>query len=99
MMLRLFLRRYGLVGLSWMSEQVGWRALLNQVKREAPLWGTLLPQLPRLIHRALERDEAKLLGERVAALTREQERQTKFLALIALLLGVGFALSLYWTLR
>jgi ubiquinone biosynthesis protein len=83
----------------WMSEQLGWRALLNQVKREAPMWGTLLPQLPRLVHRALERDDAKLMSERLAQLTREHERQTQFLALIALLLGALFALGLYWTVR
>ena len=83
----------------WMSEQLGWRALANQVKREAPTWGTLLPQLPRLVHRALERDAAALLAERLQALTREQERQTQFLALITLLLGGLFSLALYWLLR
>ena len=27
----------------WMSEQIGWRALANHLRAEAPYWGTLLP--------------------------------------------------------
>ncbi|WIM05015.1 MAG: ubiquinone biosynthesis regulatory protein kinase UbiB [Candidatus Nitricoxidivorans perseverans] len=37
----------------WMREQVGWRGLLNHLKREAPQWAALLPELPRLLHRFL----------------------------------------------
>ncbi len=37
----------------WMSEQLGWRGLLRNLKIEAPQWGALLPQLPRLAHKAL----------------------------------------------
>jgi ubiquinone biosynthesis protein len=39
----------------WMSEQVGWRGLLRSLREEAPYWAATLPQLPRLLHRALER--------------------------------------------
>ena len=39
----------------WMSEQVGWRGFIERVRQEAPYWGTLLPQLPRLLHQALDR--------------------------------------------
>jgi ubiquinone biosynthesis protein len=38
----------------WMSEQMGWRGLIKNLKREAPHWASLLPALPRLAHRALE---------------------------------------------
>jgi ubiquinone biosynthesis protein len=37
----------------WMSEQIGWRGLLERLKAEAPRYSDLLPQLPRLIHEAL----------------------------------------------
>ena len=37
----------------WMSEQIGWRGLVQHVRDEAPYWGTLLPQIPRLVHRFL----------------------------------------------
>ncbi|MEQ1592823.1 MAG: ubiquinone biosynthesis regulatory protein kinase UbiB, partial [Thiobacillaceae bacterium] len=32
----------------WMNEQMGWRALVNNLQTEAPKWAALLPQLPRL---------------------------------------------------
>jgi ubiquinone biosynthesis protein len=37
----------------WMDEQVGWRALLGQLRTEAPRYAKLLPELPRLLHEAL----------------------------------------------
>ncbi|MCF8149520.1 MAG: ubiquinone biosynthesis regulatory protein kinase UbiB [Sulfuritalea sp.] len=37
----------------WMSEQLGWLALENNIKREASNWAQLLPTLPRLVHQAL----------------------------------------------
>ncbi|HTJ97120.1 MAG TPA: ubiquinone biosynthesis regulatory protein kinase UbiB, partial [Rhodocyclaceae bacterium] len=44
----------------WMSEQLGWRGLIKNLKKEAPQWARLLPELPRLVHQALSRDEAAL---------------------------------------
>ena len=50
----------------WMSEQVGWRGLLERLRDEAPRYAKLLPELPRLLHDALQRraDDrpARLLG-------------------------------------
>ena len=37
----------------WMSGQLGWLALENNIKREAASWAKLLPTLPRLMHQAL----------------------------------------------
>ena len=34
----------------WMSEQVGIRGFIDGMKREAPNWAKILPQLPRLLH-------------------------------------------------
>jgi ubiquinone biosynthesis protein len=31
----------------WMSEQIGWRALVRRLRQEAPYWANTLPQLPR----------------------------------------------------
>jgi ubiquinone biosynthesis protein len=39
---------------NWMKDQVGHRALINQLKHELPLWGEKLPQLPLLAHKALK---------------------------------------------
>jgi ubiquinone biosynthesis protein len=76
----------------WMSEQVGWRGLLNHIKAEAPQWASLLPALPRLAHQALARDSNARLAEEVARLTAEQARQSRLLALVALLLATAVLL-------
>jgi ubiquinone biosynthesis protein len=53
----------------WMGEQLGVRGLLRTLKREAPYWAATLPQIPRLLHRALSQDpvaELKTVLERLA---------------------------------
>ncbi|MFZ3088291.1 MAG: ubiquinone biosynthesis regulatory protein kinase UbiB, partial [Methylotenera sp.] len=37
----------------WMSEQIGWRAILKTVKKELPHIAQVLPQMPRLAHQFL----------------------------------------------
>ena len=83
----------------WMSEQVGWRSLLRQVQEEAPYWATTLPQLPRLIHRALNQDQAAPLQRQIDGLQRNQERLRQSLLLLTALFGISTALGvlLFWT--
>jgi ubiquinone biosynthesis protein len=70
----------------WMNEQVGWRGLLRQVREEAPLWARTLPQLPRLVHRALGEDSGRRFEAALARLERVQQRQAKALfAMVAVL--------------
>jgi ubiquinone biosynthesis protein len=38
----------------WMSEQVGTRAFLHNLRQNLPKWGETLPELPQLLHRTLE---------------------------------------------
>jgi hypothetical protein len=63
------------------------------VKQEAPNWGVWLPQMPRLIHRALAegRDEAAAASSRLA---REQRRHTWLLAVLVLLMASILAVLL-----
>jgi len=78
----------------WMSEQIGWRGLLNHLKAEAPQWAALLPALPRLAHQAMARDSQARLAEEVARLTAEQRRQTWLLGAIGALLAA--MLAMHW---
>jgi ubiquinone biosynthesis protein len=71
----------------WMSERIGWRGLLRQLRTEAPYWANLLPQFPRLLHRYLAGREAEPLTRLFAQLHREERRQTRWLAAIAALLA------------
>jgi len=75
----------------WMNEQVGWRGMLERIKNEAPRYAQLLPELPRLVHRALQRriDSDPALLE---ALLVEQRRTNRMLRGL-LYGGVGFMLG------
>ncbi len=75
----------------WMQEQVGWRGLLERLKNEAPRYAQLLPELPRLVHRALQRRAA---GDAAVlhALLAEQRRTNRLLR-GALYGGIGFVLG------
>ena len=41
---------------SWMKEQMGFKGLIKQIKKEAPSWAAILPRLPRLIDAYLSED-------------------------------------------
>jgi ubiquinone biosynthesis protein len=64
----------------WMNEQIGWRALINTIKDEAPYYAHVIPQLPRLLHDALKQQAHPRPNqdELLRALLREQ-RRTNFM--------------------
>ena len=72
----------------WMSEQVGWRGLVRTFKQEAPYLARSLPQLPRLVHQALARPAAADLAPQMERLIAEQQRQNRWLAILAILIAV-----------
>ena len=78
----------------WMSEQLGWRGLLKTIRREAPTWATVLPELPRLVHRALAEDRLGPLAASLERLADENARRNDILtaglvALFAVLVVVA----------
>jgi ubiquinone biosynthesis protein len=72
----------------WMNEQVGWRGLVKQLRDEAPLWARTLPQLPRLLHRALSDDGPRRLEDALLRIEAVQQRQTRVLAAVVAVLAV-----------
>src|SRR5574340_1049171 len=75
---------------SWMSEQVGWRGFIKALRVEAPNYSSLLPQLPRLLHRYLTNDTGHSGDETLQKILEQQKRNNTLLAIIcALLLGLS----------
>ena len=71
----------------WMDEQVGWAGFVERLKNEAPRYVQLLPELPRLVHQAMQprgNDSQRALE----ALLAEQRRTNRWLRA-----GVGLALA------
>jgi ubiquinone biosynthesis protein len=73
----------------WMDEQLGWRGVLRAIRREAPFWAATLPQLPRLVHRALTEDRLGALREPLERLAREQARHNDLLAVLLVVLAAA----------
>ncbi len=72
----------------WMAEQLGWRGLVRQLKKEGPLWTATLPQLPRLIHRALENDPSarlEAIEQAINRVNRTQRWQSTVLLVLVIL--------------
>ncbi len=78
----------------WMAERVGLKGLANNLRREAPQWAALLPQLPRLLHKALDQEPLRVLRDEVGRLQEEARRQSALLKLAAGLLAAILVVQL-----
>ncbi len=81
----------------WMRDQLGWRGFRDRLKQEATQFATFVPQMPRLLHRALAHEAETPLASVVAELVVAQRRtrhaiQVGF-GLVGLLLTVLIALA------
>ena len=65
-------------------EQLGLRGLLKAIRREAPNWASMLPELPRLVHRALSEDRLAPLGASLERLADENARRNDILTVARL---------------
>jgi ubiquinone biosynthesis protein len=73
----------------WMSEQLGPRGFIKHIKREAPQWATLLPQLPRLVHQGLTQANARTSADEELARLREAAQANRRLAQVAMVLATA----------
>ncbi|HZP85457.1 MAG TPA: ubiquinone biosynthesis regulatory protein kinase UbiB [Burkholderiales bacterium] len=79
----------------WMSDQLGWRAFVRQLQEEAPEWVRTLPQIPRLVHRALSQEPDRPVASRWQEVTAAQRLQIKLLGAVVALLALVAAVELY----
>jgi ubiquinone biosynthesis protein len=76
---------------NWMREQVGFKGLLRTLRREAPHWATVLPELPRLLHRAMRGGRLGRIEGALDALLATERRRTRALEAAVLLLAALLA--------
>lgn len=86
----------------WMSDQVGWQGLVERLRAEAPRYAQIFPQLPRLVHQALEREAHPQIAaghgkhghianaDLLALLLVEQRRTNRMLVFVSCVVA-GFA--------
>lgn len=77
----------------WMNEQVGFKALWRNIKKEAPDWGNILPSLPRRISEAFDGSQQEMLAKGYLELLKVQTQQKWLLRLIVVLLAVSLLLK------
>jgi ubiquinone biosynthesis protein len=82
----------------WMDEQIGWRGLVNGLRREAPYWAGSLPQLPRLVHRALAEDRIAPLRPVLERIAAENARRNDILLAFLMVAALAVALLAFWVL-
>ena len=70
-----------------MSEQVGLRGLLANLREETPYWVSMLPQLPRLFHSYLARNDVDTMRQEIRA------QSAKIKSISRLLLGTATLLT------
>jgi ubiquinone biosynthesis protein len=80
-----------------MREQVGFKGLLRTLRKEAPYWATMLPQMPRLLHRALADDRIEHLEQRLGELVTQQRRRNRILAVAVAVLALALAWAAFLT--
>jgi ubiquinone biosynthesis protein len=80
----------------WMDEQVGWRGFARGLREEAPYWAATLPQIPRLVHRALAEDRLGALHDAVERLTAENARRNDILVALVLVGGLAVLILALW---
>jgi len=82
----------------WMSEQIGWRGLLKAIRREAPFWAATLPQLPRLLHRALSEDRLTPIQAALDKLADENARRNDLLSALLVIVTAALILAAVFSL-
>lgn len=70
----------------WMDTQIGPRALLKNLKEEAPDWAEILPSIPRKLNALLDEKRQQEMREAYLHLIATQRRQNMWLASIAIAL-------------
>jgi len=75
----------------FMREQSGLRGLFRHLQEEAPYWAATLPQVPRLLHRALSSDATARIEAQLARIEEAQRIQATVLRAIAIVLALLLA--------
>jgi ubiquinone biosynthesis protein len=78
----------------WMSEQIGWRSIFKKFKEEAPMWGAMLPTLPRKIDAFLKQDQQHLISlqlevDRLKTAHNKQKRLSNILFAMVIAISVA----------
>ncbi len=80
----------------WMSEQIGWRGFMKALRKEAPNYAAILPELPRLLHQRLNENPVEKIEAALLELVAQQKQRNRLLEMtVWLLLGLIVLVVVY----
>jgi ubiquinone biosynthesis protein len=79
----------------WMSEQIGWRAIIHAFKHEIPYWIDVLPRLPRLLDHHFKLEQLSLeLKQQDITLQKQRLRLLTYCIYLIISIGIIMAIPL-----
>ena len=83
---------------NWMADQVGPKGFWERLKAEAPRYGQIIPQLPRLVHRALTLagEPGNSHDELLKTLVAEQQRTNRLISFVVYFVAAFLVGGLAW---
>ncbi|MGB4810954.1 MAG: ubiquinone biosynthesis regulatory protein kinase UbiB [Methylophilaceae bacterium] len=82
----------------WMSEQLGWRSVVKNLKKELPHIAKELPQMPRLVHQFLtqqtQAEQGAPVREAIETLIKTQQKQALWQKRLTLAVAVLVVMQL-----
>ncbi len=82
----------------WMSEQVGWRSMVNTFKKELPFILKNTPQMPRLVHQFLNQqthaEQDMPMRQTMDTLIKVQQKQARWQKRLTLIIGALLLLQI-----
>lgn len=80
----------------WMWDRIGPRAFIAQVRKEASQWSHLLPEIPRLVHTQLARqDSLPAIRKELSQLGKSHRRSERIFIVMTLILTLQAGLILW----
>jgi len=79
----------------WMSEQIGWRALMRELREEAPHWGVMLPRLPRLLSQRLGKESPESFRLQMQEILVAQRRHSRWIMVLTAIFGALLLVGLF----
>lgn len=83
----------------WMSEQMGIRGLIKNLRQEVPLWAKILPSLPRKLYEATQTPHTKSLSVEYQAFLSQQKKQNRLLSCCIVLFAISLLGNVWWLIK
>lgn len=83
----------------WMSEQMGFRGMLKNLRREIPQWAKILPALPRSLYELTQHTHKEPMPKAYRTFLSQQKKQNRLLFTCITLLTLTLVGQVWWIIK